>query len=164
MKSDAARAPKVDASTKPNRGDGRVKPNFESGSVYLVPEDKKGSPVRILVKKGGAAPVPAGTYRVFNYAIETEKDGAFWCLSGSGPQGRIVEVKAGAETKLDLDLSVHADLKVNAHRGKVKATLGISGDSGLRVVVIKGEALVPVSLEVQDGASKKLAGAAMPYG
>lgn len=155
------RAPMVDASTKATGKDGTLKANFENGTVYLK---AKSGAVRVKWSKGEAVAVPAGIYRVFNYAVEAEKDGVFWCLSGSGPAGRIVEIKAGEETKLELDLAVHVKLQTFKEEGELVANLSIGGDGGMGLSVIKVDNRVPVSFEIQDGDGKKLAGKGMSYG
>lgn len=160
---------RIDGATKSPEGCGTLTSDVARGSVLLVPREEGAAPGRVRVfweagDKSRGRPVPAGTYRVFNYVIEAEKDGAFWCLSGSGPSGRTVEIAAGGETKLELDGQIHLSLDTRKSRAKLAVMLGITGDHGMGLSVIRGADRVPVSFELQDAAGKRLDGAKMPYG
>jgi hypothetical protein len=138
--------------------------NFSKGAVLLVPK-KEGKPVRVVfAQKDDAPPVAEGTYRVANYAIEATHKDAYWALSGSGPGGQTVEVKAGKNTKLEIDGCVNVKVVADRVKNDVRCCIMISGDSGMGLTVINVDKQTPLTFELRDGAGKKLDGGDMAYG
>lgn len=164
---DAKPAPRADAATARRDGDGSLTAPFTAGSVLLVPE-KHGSapgPVRLVfAKKGEAVPVPAGRYTVRNYSIETRHKDEFWALSASGPDGRAVEVKAGAAAALEIDPRVQLTVRAMPHGKAIHVGLMVQGDSKMGLSVIRGDDRVKPSYKLAGSDGSTVAEGPLTYG
>lgn len=159
---EAKPAPRVDADTKKRDGDGEVTVNFGRGSLYLLAGHDA---VRLVFSaKDQALPLAPGTYRVFNYAVEAERDGEFWALSGSGPDGRQIVVKAGERTAVEIDTRVHLHVAARVQNGNVAFNAMLGGDSKMGITVLRGEKQIPLSFETRDRAGSRVDGADLAYG
>lgn len=155
-------APRVDAETARRDGDGEVTANVERGSLLLVSGHDA---VRLVfTEKDQALPVAPGTYRIFNYAIETERDGEFWALSGSGPNGKSIVVTEGKRTIVKLDTRIHLSVVAQVNKGNVAACAGLSGDSKMGISILRGEKQIPLSFEIRNRSGERVDGGDLAYG
>lgn len=126
---------------------GRVSANFETGYVVLVPEGKANCDgIRLTyTKTDRTREIAAGKYTVRRYVIENGE----WAVWATGA-GRAVTVKAGETTKLELDLDVQLKMTVMKHGKKTQIGGSFSGDSGMGLSLLKGDARVVVKWEVAE--------------
>ena len=152
-------------------GEGSVTLPGGRGSVLLVATRPDGHPrehgaVRLVWKAGGQEPrvLPAGHYRVQGYRFHaTDPDGVRWQLWGSGAKGRRIEIRPGENQALSLDRSVHVNATARRARGKLFLGLGVTGDSGLGVTVIRDADRVPARFTIL-ARGEQLAQGALQYG
>lgn len=122
-------------------------------------------PVRLVYRaEGDEVDVPAGSYRLRNYAVVRAREGVDWTLSGSGPGEVAVEVRPGETTRLVVDAELHVELKAARHGAEVRANLPIVGHRGMGVSLYRGDRRVEARLEVRGGDGARLAGAPLQYG
>lgn len=165
------RPAREDAARAAGPEEGTIVPGFERGSVLLWPEGDGGErrPVRLVwAGEAKAAPeraVPAGDYVVRNYKIQrADAAGTEWQIWGSGAAGRKVRIDAGSRATLDLDLSVHVKPMAMDKGRQVQLGLGVTGDSGLGLTVIRGQDRVPATAVIRDAGGKALTKADLRYG
>jgi hypothetical protein len=126
---------------------GRVTVNFTQGYVVLVPEGKKNMDgVRLVFDaKERSHEVAAGRYRVRRYVVE---DGE-WAIWATGP-GRVVTVAKGETTKIELDLAIQLRMQAQKHGARLQVGGAFSGDTGMGLSLVHGDARVVVRWEVGE--------------
>ena len=166
----APRPARVDAETAIGPDKGTVVANIEEGYLHLAPKQekpRKNEPIEILTgyrlawkkdEKERRRPVPAGTYYVRRYVASRDdpKTGE-WTIMATGV-GRAVEVKAGQETKVTLDLDV--TFEAQPGRKGAKAVIGgrFTGDREMGLSVFKNNRRLEVGWKVMDGKQDVAAG------
>ncbi len=160
LRSDSRQRPSVEAAarTLPDEH-GAVVANFKRGSVLLGPPGGAGEAADLIRlvwngESGDAArrAVPAGTWQVRGYrVIRAGANRTEWQTWGSGRGGRRITVSAGATTRLDLELRVHLKARAGQRRGRLSVGVGVTGDSGMGLSVVRGGDRVPATYKLVGG-------------
>ena len=140
--------------------------NFARGAILLKPrrKDSAPGPVRLVFsKKDEALPLPPGVYRVKNYTIETTHEGTYWALSGSGMHGKVVRIRRGKASTLEIDSHVRLNVVASRTDEGVGCCAIVQGDGDMGLTVIRDTKRVPISFEVRDRDGKRIDGTDMTY-
>lgn len=157
---EAPQIKRVDETARAADGCGTVTSNIEEGYVTLVPEGRPMAEGTRLVftKEAKKLPVSAGNYRVRRYVVD-KGDWEIWATGN----GRAVEVTAGAETKLTLDLDVKLKYGPMVKGAKVTLCGSFNGDSGMGLSLVHGDARIVVGWKVTQS-GKELGSGECAYG
>ncbi len=144
----------MEASSSPAAGAGFVTSSFEDGYVILVEQGQALSDgVRVVWSKGDREQrraVAPGRYQVRRYVISRrDKEGVEWNVWATG-LGREVEVRAGAETRIELDPDVTVKTHFMWAGAKVGLGGGFKGDSGMGLSLVRDEARVALPFQVSS--------------
>lgn len=114
-------------------------------------------------ESGSRRAVSPGRYQVRRYVVvRRDEKGVEWNLWAAGP-GRAVEVGAGRETRIDLDLDVTLKSMLDRKAQRVGIGGGFTGDSGMGLSLVKDTARIDPRWEIVSGAAVLASGVA-PYG
>ncbi len=164
------RPTRVEAETPITLDQGTVSCNIEEGYLLLAPKPekpKKNEPMQVLTgyrlvwkrdEKELRRPVPEGRYTVRRYVASRDdpKTGE-WTIMATG-MGRAVEVKAGQETKVRLDLDVAFEARPGRKGAKVIVGGIFKGDRDMGVSIFKNNRRLEISWKVMDGKQDLAAG------
>jgi hypothetical protein len=158
---------RVDDNSKAADGAGRVTVNFDDGYLALAPKGRENLPATRLVwakgDKESQRPLAAGEYEVRRYVVTRKDDtGLLWHLWADG-NGRPVVVKAGAETRIEMDLDVTFKNQTKADGKKIAAGGGFSGDSHMGLSLVRDNRRVTPRWKIMAG-GKELASGDCGYG
>ena len=161
------RLPRVEAGAKAPENSGTVTVNFDDGYLLLAPEGSgREHGTRLVWKRGEKEtprPLAPGRYLLYRYVVSRLDDQKVeWTLNASGKQ-KIIEVKPGEETRVNLDLSVTLAAKLVLKKGRVVIGGAFRGDGGMPLTVIRGERRIPAAWAVLIGGREVASGEA-PYG
>jgi hypothetical protein len=149
-------------------GEGIVLADLGRGSVLLVPE-RDGVGAHRLVwgekdAKDRQRAVPAGTWYVRNYkVIRTDELGVEWQVWGSLAKGRKVIVPESGQVSLEFDLAVHVAPQAKEHHGKLQIGIGVKGDSGMGLTVLRKGDRVPATYAIRRQGARLISGS-LNYG
>lgn len=144
-------------------GLGTVTASFEEGELLLA--NAEGFPFRLSwtgVEEDAerALALPAGEYVLKTYRIVREQDDERWHVSATRPVIQKVEVRAGANTVVEVDEAIRVTARLNGDQ----AQMMIAGDDGAGLSIYRAGKRIPIDYRIVADDGSVAASGHMRYG